>query len=199
MAASLKIVRQPKQVSGFVEDINGVPLDMILIPPGTFTMGAAKTEEGSSDSERPQHEVRVSTFFMGRYPVTQAQWQAVAVMPQEKLPLKLNPSEFKGENRPVERVSWYDAIEFCARLSRHTGRNYRLPSEAEWEYAARGGTTTPFHFGETISTDLANYDGTHEKYGAYGKGTRGEYRGETTDVGYFKVANAFGLSDIEPI
>jgi formylglycine-generating enzyme required for sulfatase activity len=92
----------------------------------------------------------------------------------------------------VERVTWHDAIEFCARLSKQTGREYRLPSEAEWEYACRAGTTTPFHFGETITTDLANYDGTR----TYGSGPNGQYRKQTTEVGSFKVANAFGLYDM---
>ncbi len=196
MAAQLKILREPKQVQGFIEKLNGIPLEMLLIPSGTFTMGAPKTEAESSDSERPQHSVTVPSFFLGRYPITQAQWRAVAAMPQEKRKLKPNPSRFKGDNRSVESVSWYDAIEFCARLSRHTRRDYRLPSEAEWEYAARAGTTTPFHFGETISTDLANYDGTDEEYGTYGRGLHGEYRQQTTEVDYFKAANSFGLSDM---
>jgi formylglycine-generating enzyme required for sulfatase activity len=99
---------------------------------------------------------------------------------------------FEGANRPVEKVSWYDAVEFCDRLSQHTGRNYRLPSEAEWEYACRAGTTTPFHFGETITTDLANYDSNY----TYGDGVKGVYRKETTDVGSFGVANNFGLYDM---
>jgi formylglycine-generating enzyme required for sulfatase activity len=196
MTVKPKIIRQPKQVQGFVENCNGVDLDMILIPPGTFTMGAPSTEENSSDSERPQHQVSLPFFFMGRYPITQAQWKAIAKL--DPISQRLDPdcSNFKGDNRPVERVSWQDAIEFCARLSRHTGKNYRLPSEAEWEYACRAETTTPFHFGETISTELANYDGTDDQYGAYGRGEKGIYRGETTDVTLLKVANAFGLSDM---
>ncbi len=194
--AQLRIKREPKQVQGFVEDLNGVPLDMILIPSGSFIMGSPSSEESSFDRERPQHRVTVPLFFMGRYPITQAQWKAVAAMPEVGKELKSNPSEFKGDKRPVERVSWYDAIEFCARLSVHTQRNYRLPSEAEWEYACRAGTITPFHFGDTISTDLANYNGTDEKYGAYGKGEKGEYRGETTEVDQFDAANPFGLSDM---
>jgi formylglycine-generating enzyme required for sulfatase activity len=100
----------------------------------------------------------------------------------------------------VEKISWLDAIEFCDRLSQLTGRLYRLPSEAEWEYACRAGTTTPFHFGETITTDLANYDGTDDPdgkwSGSYGIGTKGIYRQETTPVGSFGVANAFGLYDM---
>jgi formylglycine-generating enzyme required for sulfatase activity len=133
---------------------------------------------------------------MGRYPITQAQWKAIAKL--KPISQRLDPDcfRFKGDNRPVENVSWKDAIEFCARLSRHTGKNYRLPSEAEWEYACRAETTTPFHFGETISTELANYNGTDDQYGAYGRGEKGIYREETTDVTLFKVANAFGLSDM---
>lgn len=115
---------------------------------------------------------------------------------------KLDPSSFKGDNRPVEQVSWLDAVEFCRRLAKATGRPYRLPSEAEWEYACRAGTTTPFHFGDSITTDLANYRGTDwesegKTYsGAYGDGPHGEFREETTDVGHFEVANAFGLYDM---
>jgi len=112
-------------------------------------------------------------------------------MPQVERELEPDPSSFKGDDRPVERIFWYDAVEFCARLSQHTGRDYRLPTEAEWEYACRAGTTTPFHFGETITTDLANYRGTI----TYGAGPKGEYREQTTDVSSFP-ANAFGLYDM---
>ncbi|NJM17545.1 MAG: formylglycine-generating enzyme family protein [Richelia sp. RM2_1_2] len=177
----------------FVEDLgNGVELEMVLLRGGTFAMGAPEIEEGSSNSERPQHEVTIPTFFMGKYQVTQAQWKAVAALPKINQNLDPDPSHFKGDNRPVEQVSWYDAVEFCERLSRHPKRKYRLPSEAEWEYACRAGTTTPFHFGETITTDLANYEGTN----SYGRGPEGIYRQETTPVGSFEVANAFGLYDM---
>jgi len=102
-----------------------------------------------------------------------------------------NPSEFKGDNRPVENVSWHDCVAFCKRLFEKTGKAYRLPSEAEWEYACRAGTTTPFYFGETITTDLANYDGNY----TYASGPKGVYRAETTDVSSFPP-NAFGLYDM---
>lgn len=102
-----------------------------------------------------------------------------------------NPSRFKGEKRPVERVSWKDAVEFCQKLSALTGETYRLPSEAEWEYACRAGTTTPFYFGKTITSDLVNYDGNYP----YGSGPKGTYRKETTEVGQFPP-NAFGLYDM---
>ncbi|HAA27639.1 MAG TPA: hypothetical protein DCE56_08165, partial [Cyanobacteria bacterium UBA8553] len=171
---------------------NEVILEMVEIPSGEFLMGAPTEEEGSGDSERPQHVVTVASFVMGKYPVTQAQWQAVAALPMVERELDPDPSYFKGDQRPVENVSWYDAVEFCQRLSQHTGRDFRLPSEAEWEYACRAGTTTPFHFGETISSDLANYDGRS----TYGSEERGIYRTETTPVGMFQVANTFGLYDM---
>jgi formylglycine-generating enzyme required for sulfatase activity len=179
------------------------PLDMVYIPPGNFLMGSPENELGRYSPEGPQHEVTIAQpFFMGKYPVTQAQWKAVAELPQIERELKPDPSNFKGDNRPVEQISWYDAVEFCRRLETATRRPYRLPTEAEWEYAARAGTTTPFHFGESITTDLANYRGTDWEYegktypGAYGDGPYGEFREETTEVGSFEVANAFGLYDI---
>ncbi|HEY9849914.1 MAG TPA: bifunctional serine/threonine-protein kinase/formylglycine-generating enzyme family protein [Leptolyngbyaceae cyanobacterium] len=180
------------QSQSFTEDLgNGVKLDMVYIPGGSFTMGAPKTEKESSDSERPQHRVAIKPFFIGKFPVTQAQWKAVANLRKVNCDLQPDPSYFKGANRPVECVSWYDAVEFCDRLSRHTGKTYRLPSEAEWEYACRAGTTTPFHFGETITPELANYDGNY----TYGSGTKGKYRQETTPVGSFPP-NKFGLYDL---
>jgi formylglycine-generating enzyme required for sulfatase activity len=102
-----------------------------------------------------------------------------------------NPSRFKGNNRPVERVSWNDAVTFCERLSQKTQKYYRLPSEAEWEYACRAGTTTPFYFGESITPELVNYDGNY----TYGSAPKGQYRQQTTDVGSFPP-NAFGLYDM---
>ena len=184
----------------FIEDLgNGIQLEMVMIPSGSFMMGSPETEEGSNDDERPQHQVTIKAFCLGKYQVTQAQWKAVAAFPQVNKELKLDPSRFKGDgstsltnHRPVEQVSWEDAVEFCDRLSRHTKRQYRLPSEAEWEYACRAGTTTPFHFGETITTDLVNYNGNY----TYGQGSKGVYRKETTEVGSFGVANNFGLYDM---
>jgi len=154
-------------------------------------MGSPEREPKRRDDESPQHTVTIQPFFMGKFPVTQAQWQAVASFPKVNIYLKSDPSNFKGANLPVEQVSWNDAVEFCARLLKATGREYRLPSEAEWEYACRAGTTTPFHFGETITTDLANYDGNY----TYGSGSKGQHRKQTTDVGSFP-ANAFGLHDM---
>jgi len=171
---------------------NGVQLEMVSIPAGTFLMGSPENEPERYAREGPQHEVRVGEFMMGRYPVTQAQWQAVAALPQMNRELNPDPSRFKGANRPVERVSWLEAVEFCDRLSTHTHRTYRLPTEAEWEYACRAGTTTPFSFGKTLTTGVANYDGNH----TYNGGPKGEYRQETTPVDHFTIANAFGLSDM---
>jgi formylglycine-generating enzyme required for sulfatase activity len=102
-----------------------------------------------------------------------------------------NPSHFKGNKKPVECVSWDNAVEFCGRISKRTGKTYRLPSEAEWEYACRAGTTTPFHFGDTITSELVNYNGNY----TYGSAPKGEYRRQTIDVGSFP-ANAFGLYDM---
>jgi formylglycine-generating enzyme required for sulfatase activity len=197
----LTIRRFHRQARNFIEDLgNGVQLEMVQIPQGSFLMGAPENEAESHDDEKPQHQVTIKPFLMGKYAVTQAQWKTVANLPQLERELNPDPSSFKGANRPVECVSWYDAVEFCARLSQHTGKPYRLPSEAEWEYACRARTTTPFHFGETITTDLANYDGTDDKdgkwSGSYGKGPKGVYRQETTPVGSFGVANAFGLYDM---
>jgi len=177
----------------FIEDLgNGIQLEMMLIPGGTFIMGSPKEEDGGSDDEYPPHQVTIKPFFMGRYQVNQEQWKAVAGLPQINKELDVDPSRFKGDKRPVEEVSWYDAVEFCDRLSAYTKRKYRLPSEAEWEYACRAGTTTPFHFGETITSELANYNAEY----TYGAGVKGTYRRETTEVGSFKVANAFGLYDM---
>ena len=176
----------------FTEDLgDGVSLEMVLIPGGTFLMGSPATEKGRRDNESPQHQVTVDTFFIGRFPVTQAQWKAVAALPQININLNPNPSHFKGKNRPVERVSWNEAQEFCARLAKKTGKIYRLPSEAEWEYGCRAGTTTPFHFGETITTDLANYGGND----TYASEPKGNYHGQTTEVEIFPP-NAFGLYDM---
>ena len=178
------IQRQPRIARYFTEDLgNGVKLEMAAIPGGTFMMGSPENEAKRRDSENPQHQVTVPGFFMGKYPVTQAQYQAI---------MGNNPSLFKGSNRPVECVSWDNAVAFCEKLSQITGKTYRLPSEAEWEYACRAGTTTPFHFGETITTDLANYNGNY----TYGQEPKGVYRRETTEVGSFGVANNFGLYDM---
>jgi formylglycine-generating enzyme required for sulfatase activity len=191
--SQLTIDRYSAQATGFIEELGrNIQLEMMLIPGDTFVMGSPPEELEHYDDENPQHTVTVRPFFMGKYPVTQEQWKAVAALPQVNTELNPEPSNFKGDKRPVEQVSWYEAVEFCLRLSQHTGKSYRLPSEAEWEYACRAGTTTPFHFGETITSELANYRATE----TYGAGVKGTYREETTVVGSFGVANAFGLYDM---
>ncbi|MBD2445127.1 SUMF1/EgtB/PvdO family nonheme iron enzyme [Dolichospermum sp. FACHB-1091] len=167
----------------FVEDLgNGVKLEMVEIPAGRFYMGSPENEEGRLDIESPQHQVNVPSFFIGKYPLTQAQYQAI---------IGKNPAYFTGNNRPVEQVSWNNAVDFCQKLSQKTGKNYKLPSEAQWEYACRAGTITPFYFGESITPDLVNYNGNY----AYAAAPKGQYRKQTTDVGTFPP-NAFGLYDM---
>jgi formylglycine-generating enzyme required for sulfatase activity len=157
-------------------------LRLAWCPPGTFLMGSPPGEEKRSDDET-QHKVTLSRgFWLGVTPLTQAQWQAV---------VGRNPSHVKGADRPVARVSWDDCQAFCRRLAERTGKTFRLPTEAEWEYACRAGTTTPFHFGATISTEQANYDATS----THGSGKKGVNRQQTTPVGSFP-ANAWGLFDM---
>ncbi|MFM6321351.1 MAG: formylglycine-generating enzyme family protein [Microcystis panniformis] len=204
----LIIHRQQREAQYYSENLGeGINLDMMLIPSGSFQMGTPDQEierlckEYDLDyfqRESPQHIVNISAFFMGRYPITQAQWRAIAATAKIDIDLKLEPSHFKEPyqeqdrwTRPVEQVNWEQATEFCKRLSRETTREYRLPSEAEWEYACRAGTTTAFHFGETITADLANYRATE----TYADEPTGEYRQQTTPVGQFPP-NAFGLYDM---
>jgi formylglycine-generating enzyme required for sulfatase activity len=158
---------------------------MVVIPAGSFMMGspASASERGWNKRERPQHRVTIGKpFAVGKYEVTQAEWRSV---------MNTNPSRFKGDRNPVERTSWDDAQAFVMKLSAKAGKRYRLLSEAEWEYAARAGTTTPFHTGATITTGQANYDGDY----TYNGSPKGEDRQRTVAVGSFP-ANAFGLHDM---
>ncbi|AFY71171.1 Sulphatase-modifying factor protein [Thalassoporum mexicanum PCC 7367] len=184
-----KIVdRQTLQGQKFMEDLgSGVQLEMVSIPGGSFLMGTYPNEEGiyEGDKSEPQHQVKIKPFYLGMYLITQEQWLAV-------MGKFLREPKYPGDNKPLERVDWIGAQDFCKALSDKTGKKYRLPSEAEWEYACRAGTTTPFHFGETITTDIANYSGNDKPYG---KGSQGNYRGETTEVGEFP-ANPWGLYDM---
>jgi len=187
----------------------GLPVDMVKIEGGTFTMGSPKDEHGRT-SDEIQHQVTLSGFYIGKYEVTQKQYEAV---------MDYNPSYFKGANLPVEKVSWYNAVEFCNKLSKKEGREpvytmtdverngsniseakvtadwskngYRLPTSAEWEYACRAGTTTAFNTGNNITTEQANFgkEGVSIFEEAAGKKTR------TTPVGTFKP-NAWGLYDM---
>jgi formylglycine-generating enzyme required for sulfatase activity len=204
--AQLSVRKHPQQVHYFAEPLHPSPkhvvkpINMVLILGGTFQMGSPEDEVDRFDDEGPQHSVTVPSFFMSEYPIVKAHWWVVSQMPQIKSNLEASPSHFsKGTDEPVESVSWEEAVEFGARLSRHSGRTYRLPSEAEWEYACRAGTTTPFHCGETITTDLANYRGTDDEdlewSGSYGRGPKGIYREKTTPIDTFSH-NAFGLYDM---
>ena len=177
---SVRTTNEPTR-SGF---INSIGMKLVYIKPGTFLMGSPASESGRFDNEGPQHRVTLTKgFHMGAHQVTQQQYGKV---------MGTNPSHFrKGGNHPVEKVSWSDAQEFCRKLSARDGRTYRLPSEAEWEYACRAGTTTPFAFGNTISTEQANYDGNYP----YARGQKGEWRRCTTPVGSFQP-NAWGLCDM---
>lgn len=188
-----EIKRENKTATYFVEQLSDdVTLEMVKIPGGTFFMGTdgaevarlnKKYDTNWFDNEKPQHQVTVPSFFMGKFQVTQAQWQAV---------MGSNPAFFKNNLlNPVEQVSWDDAQEFCQKLSEKTRNKYRLPSEAEWEYACRAGTNTPFYFGETITTDLANYSGNS----TYADEPKGISRQKTTPVGSF-LSNTFGLYDM---
>jgi formylglycine-generating enzyme required for sulfatase activity len=168
-----------------------IGLEMVAIPSGKFMMGSPETEHDRYPDESPQHEVTVQPFFIGKYSITQAQWRVIANTTQVERELNPDPFHFKGDNRPVEEVSWEDAIEFCQRLSRETGRDYRLPTESEWEYACRVGTATPFYFGKTITGKLANYDSDV----TYFQERKVKSKGKTTSVGDFPP-NAFGLYDM---
>jgi eukaryotic-like serine/threonine-protein kinase len=178
----------------FTEDLgNDVELTMVKIPSGKFMMGSPESEKGRTYDESPQHQV-ISEFYFGQTQLTQAQW--VAIMGNNRnwwrAILGNNPSHFKRNDQlPVEQVSWLAAIDFCQKLSQKTGRTYRLPNEAEWEYACRAGTTTPFAFGKTITPEVVNYNGDC----LYGEAAKGEDRRSTTPVGSFPP-NLFGLYDM---
>jgi formylglycine-generating enzyme required for sulfatase activity/uncharacterized caspase-like protein len=175
------------QAPQWCEDLGaGVALEMMAIPAGSFIAGPWC------------EQTCVAPFLMGQYPITQAQWRAVAMMPPVDRPLPLQPSAFVGMDHPVEQVSWYEAMEFCQRLRRHSQRPYDLPTEIQWEYACRGGSHTPFHFGPTLTTAVANYRGTDSAFGSgsYGQGPPGIYRQHTTPVTQFAFTNGFGLYDM---
>ncbi|WP_299402148.1 formylglycine-generating enzyme family protein [Acaryochloris sp. IP29b_bin.148] len=190
---NIRLKRQTHDIT-YVKEVlsDGVALELVLVPEGAFVMGSPDDEEERQAREGPQHSVKVPRFWMGQYPITQAQWRIVAQYERVNRDLDPDPSTFKGDRNPVERVSWYDAVEFCDRLGQRTGRNYRLPTEAEWEYACRASTTTPFHFGATLSAQYSNY----RAEATYGPGEVGEYRQKTTPVDHFQTGNAFGLCDM---
>ncbi|MDJ0807167.1 MAG: SUMF1/EgtB/PvdO family nonheme iron enzyme [Gammaproteobacteria bacterium] len=164
------------------DDSSALIPEMIEIPAGCFQMGSPEDEEGRGDDER-QHEVCVEAFKIGKTEVTQRQWREV---------MGDNPSRFKGcDNCPVERVSWHDVQDYLRKLNARTGKHYRLPTEAEWEYAARAGTTGPFSFQGKIGADKANYNANH----TYAGSDKGEYREKTVPVGSLP-ANPWGLHEV---
>jgi formylglycine-generating enzyme required for sulfatase activity len=189
----------PSPVQPVAPPVRPASANMVRIQGGTFQMGSPASEVARISTETP-HQVTVGSFYMGKYEVTQREWTA---------DMGNNPSRFKGDNLPVENVSWYDAVEFCNRLSQREGltpaytrngdtvtwnRNadgYRLPTEAEWEYACRAGTVTPFNTGNNIGADIANYNGNYP----YNNGAKGVYREKTVAVGSFPP-NPWGLYDM---
>ena len=217
-----KGVRNPPEehtASLFTEGLGlGAGLEMVSIPGGSFTMGSPVDELERQANEGPQHHVTLAPFFMSASPITQAQWAAAVLAHPNPIRRNLDPdpSFFKGIDLPVESITWDHAQEFCLRLAELTERAYRLPSEAEWEYACRAGTISPFHFGPTITPELANYCGvggavcgesdgksiasdvygeTRYRSGAYGQGPVGVFRGKTTRPGTFP-RSSFGLYDM---
>lgn len=172
-----------KQVKYLTVDLgNGITMNLVFIPGGQFLMGSPETEKDRDNDEEPIRKVTISPFYIGQFPVTQSQWEAI---------MGNNPSFFRDTKRPVESVSWNDCTEFCEKLTQKVGTQCRLPSEAEWEYACRANTKTPFYFGETLITNLANYNGRYP----YLEEPVGVFREQTTEVGLFS-ANAFGLYDL---
>lgn len=190
-----------KTISYFAE--NKIGLEMAQIRGGNFLMGTnwSEIEKAYGDakvnqdeltqatiaSEMPQHKVNINGFFMSRYEITQAQWQAVMGNLPNNIPL-----DFRGADLPIINVSWRQANDFCQKLSLLTGKIYRLPSEAEWEFAAKAGTDAPFGFGKSITSNLANYMATVP----YLSAMKGEYRQSLVAVGSLKAFNSFGLADM---
>ncbi len=180
----------PEEVSNFNPKeftINGVELEMMPINAGSFMMGAPEDEEGRYKNEKQHRVILTKAFYMGKYEVTQEQWEAL---------MGSNPSRFKGAKRPVECVSWYDAQEFIKKLNtqddvKRSGMKFRLPTEAEWEYACRAGTTTAYSWGNALNGDKANCNGNYP----YGTDVKGKYLEQTTDVGSY-APNAWGLYDM---
>jgi len=217
-APRLQVLRWQSRTQVFRERLDGLELAMVRIPAGSFVMGSPPEEPERRENEGPQQRVELGEFLMGQTPITQAQWRQVALWkerPSESWGRELEPEpsffqprrnrkakgygdgrfsllegETSSDQRPVDNVSWHDASEFCNRLSQRTGRHrhYTLPSEAQWEYACRAGSITPFHFGATLTPELANYNGSV----TYANGPKGVYRKQTTPVGLFP-ANAWGL------
>jgi formylglycine-generating enzyme required for sulfatase activity len=214
MQPPLRLLRWQARTQVFHEELGEAErLTMVRIPAGSFQMGSAEQEPGRHANEGPLHTVTLAEFLIGQTPITQAQWRAVASWEPQKgerwgRELNPNPAKFQGEEarllagekntdeRPVERVSWLEAMEFCSRLSQRTNRNYTLPSEAQWEYACRAGTSTAYCFGAIIYSDLANFRGTDaSRFNSPTPDPQPLFREQTTPVRMFP-ANAWGLHDI---
>ena len=210
----LRLLRWQARTQVFHEELGEAErLTMVRIPAGSFQMGSAEQELGRHANEGPLHTVSLAEFLIGQTPITQAQWRAVARWEPQKgerwgRELNPEPAKFQGEEarllagemntdeRPVERVRWLEAMEFCARLNQRTGRNYTLPSEAQWEYACRAGTSTAYYFGDIIYSDLANFRGTDaSRFSSPTPDPQPLFREQTTPAGMF-LANAWGLYDM---
>ena len=158
-------------------------MEFVQIPGGVFTMGSPKSEFGRYQNEEPAHRVYIESFYLMPKPVTQKQWLEL---------MSSKPFYFEGGDLPVDQVSWNEVQEFIRRLKgRNPLHDYRLPGEAEWEYACRAGSETPFHTGATISTDQANFNGNY----IFPQAVKGIYRAETTPTGSF-APNGWGLYDM---
>ena len=186
-AEAERLAREREHEPGRVfRDCDACP-EMVVVPAGSFMMGSPSSEEGRDDDEGPVHRVTIpAAFAVGKYEVTFSEWEACVAGGGCDGHRPGDLGWGRGQ-RPVIHVSWKDARSYVGWLSRKTGKQYRLLSEAEWEYSARAGTTGPFHFGSTISTDQANYNG---NYGTYGSGRRGSIGEKTVPVGSFP-ANGF--------
>jgi formylglycine-generating enzyme required for sulfatase activity len=166
----------------YIETVNGVQIKMVFVKGGTFKMGSPEKEADRSILET-QHDVTLSDYYIGKFEVTQMQWKAL---------MDTNPSFFKGcDDCPVEYVSWTEVQEFITKLCQLTSKKYALPTEAQWEYACRGGSTSAFSSGNCLNSNQANYDGNHP----YIDCNTGTYKQKTSEVGSFK-ANDFGLCDM---
>jgi formylglycine-generating enzyme required for sulfatase activity len=173
------IVRQSGSAPVRTEGLNPeIAIELVLVPGGIFMMG----DDRHHPDEQPIHQATIAPIYMGKYPITVAQYRSIM---GDNLGMGI------GADYPIEQISWDDAVEFCTKLSQQTGKEYTLPTEAQWEYACRATTTTPFHFGATITPDLVNYNGDYPYNGA----ATGENRERATPVGTFPP-NAFGLHDM---